>query len=337
MATMKDVARLAGVSIATVSATINGSAFVSAELRERVTEAIHQLGYAPDGVARSLKKGRTQLIGLIVADITNPFFTELVHVIEAVMQDAGYSVLLCDTDEDFEKERHYLRILQTHRVDGVILAPTGAAEAYQSLKALSERLPLVLVDRALPALGLDAATVDSFAGAYEATAHLLELGHRKVATVAGPHHLAPARDRLDGFRAALEAHGVAVRTDFIRSGSFREEEEAMAAALGLLSGEDRPSAIFAANNHMMIGVMRAITQLQLNCPRDVSVVGIDDFPWANAFTPRLTVVRQPVEQLGRAAVRLLLARMAGHSPEPIHEVLRPALVIRDSCAPFSLQ
>jgi LacI family transcriptional regulator len=336
MATMKDVARLAGVSIATVSATVNGSAFVSAELRERVTAAIHELGYAPDGVARSLKKGRTQLIGLIVADITNPFFTELVHVIEASMQDAGYSVLLCDTDEDFEKERNYLRILQTHRVDGVILAPTGAADAYQSLKALGEKLPLVLVDRALPDLGLDAATVDSFAGAYEATSHLLDLGHRKVATIAGPHHLAPARDRLNGFRAALEARGIEVRADFIRSGSFREEE-AMAAAQDLLSGVDRPSAVFVANNHMMIGVMRAIASLQLNCPREVSVVGIDDFPWANAFTPRLTVVRQPVEEIGRAVVRLLLARMAGEARQPAHEILRPSLVIRDSCAPFPLQ
>jgi LacI family transcriptional regulator len=336
MATMKDVARLAGVSIATVSATINGSAFVSAELRARVTEAIQQLGYAPDGVARSLKRGRTQLIGLIVADITNPFFTELVHVIEAAMQDAGYSVLLCDTDEDFAKEQKYLRILQTHRVDGVILAPTGAADAYQSLKALSERLPLVLVDRALPALGFDAATVDSFAGAYEATSHLLDLGHRKVATIAGPHHLGPARDRLEGFRAALADRGIEIRPDFIRTGSFREEE-AMAAAQDLLSGADRPSAVFAANNHMMIGVMRAIANLRLGCPKDVSVVGIDDFPWANAFTPRLTVVRQPVEEIGRAAVRLLLARIAGQAPVPVHEVLRPALVIRDSCAPFPLQ
>jgi LacI family transcriptional regulator len=334
MATMKDVARLAGVSIATVSATINGSAFVSAELRARVAEAVHQLGYAPDGVARSLKRGRTQLIGLIVADITNPFFTELVHVIEAAMQDAGYSVLLCDTDEDFAKEQNYLRILQTHRVDGVILAPTGAGEAYQSLKALSARLPLVLVDRALP--DLDAATVDSFAGAYEATSHLLDLGHRKVATIAGPHHLAPARDRLEGFRAALADRSIEVRPDFIRTGSFREEE-AMAAAQDLLSGSDRPSAVFAANNHMMIGVMRAIANLRLSCPKDVSVVGIDDFPWANAFTPRLTVVRQPVEAIGRAAVRLLLARIAGPAPVPVHEVLRPALVIRDSCAPFPLQ
>jgi LacI family transcriptional regulator len=344
MATMKDVARLAGVSIATVSATVNRSAFVSPELRQRVSDAIHQLGYAPDGVARSLKKGRTQLIGLIVADITNAFFTALTHVIEAAMQDAGYSVLLCDTDEDFEKERNYLRILQTHRVDGVILAPTGSGDAYPSLKALAERLPLVLVDRALPDLGLDAATVDSFAGAYEATTHLLDLGHRKVATITGPRHLTPARDRLEGFRAALQARGLSVGDDFIRSGSFREEE-AMAAALDLLSRPDRPSAVFVANNHMMIGVMRAITQLGLDCPKDVSVVGIDDFPWANAFTPRLTVVRQPVEEIGRAAVRLLLARIAGQAQgetqgkigTPVHEVLRPSLVIRDSCAPFSLQ
>ena len=334
MATMKDVARLAGVSIATVSATVNRSAFVSPALRQRVSDAIHQLGYAPDGVARSLKRGRTQLVGLIVADITNSFFTELVHVIEAAIQGAGYSVLLCDTDEDFEKERNYLNILQTHRVDGVILAPTGAASDYQGLKALGERLPLVLVDRALPELGFDAVTVDSFAAAYAATSHLLDLGHRDVATIAGPAHLGPAHDRLRGFRAALEDRGIQVRPDFIRSGSFREEE-AMAAAQALLSGADRPSAVFVANNHMMIGVMRAIANLRLSCPKDVSVVGIDDFPWANAFTPRLTVVRQPVEAIGRAAVRLLLERTAGEVQRPpVHHVLQPELMVRDSCAPY---
>lgn len=216
------------------------------------------------------------------------------------------------------------------------MAPTGTGDSYQGLKTLGERLPLVLVDRALPDLGLDAATVDSFAGAFEATSHLIDLGHRKVATITGPCHLAPARDRLNGFRAALEARGLEVRPDFIRSGSFREEE-AMAGAQDLLSGADRRSAVFVANNHMMIGVLRAIAALQLSCPKEVSVVGIDDFPWANAFTPRLTVVRQPVEEIGRAAVRLLLARIAGQAPQPVHEVLRSDLVIRDSCAPFPLQ
>jgi len=334
MATMKDVARLAGVSIATVSATVNRSAFVSAELRRRVTDAIHELGYAPDGVARSLKRGRTQLVGLIVADITNAFFTELVHVIEAAIQDAGYSVLLCDTDESFEKERDYLRILRTHRVDGVILAPTGQPGDYAPFHSLEERLPLVLVDRVLAELNADTVTVDNVAAAFDATTHLLDLGHRDVSTITGPLHLTPAQDRLRGFRAALEQRGIPLREDFVRSGAFREEE-AMAAALEILQRPERPSAIFVANNHMMIGVMRAIAQLKLNCPKDVSVVGIDDFPWANAFTPRLTLVRQPVEEIGKAAVQLLLDRRKddGDRP-PVHRVLKPTLVVRDSCARF---
>jgi LacI family transcriptional regulator len=335
MATMKDVARLAGVSIATVSATVNRSAFVSAELRRRVTEAIHELGYAPDGVARSLKRGRTQLVGLIVADITNPFFTELVHVIEAAIQDAGYSVLLCDTDENFEKERDYLRILRTHRVDGVILAPTGQAGDYAQLQSIEDRLPLVLVDRALAELNADTVTVDNFAAAFDVTAHLLDLGHRDVATIAGPEHLTSGQERRRGFRTALEQRGVAVREEFIRAGNFREED-AMAAALDLLQGPARPSAIFAANSHMMIGVMRAISQLRLNCPKDVSVAGIDDFPWANAFTPRLTVVRQPVAEMGRAAVRMLLDRRGDRAEQPpVHQVLKPTLIVRESCARVS--
>ncbi|HVT53326.1 MAG TPA: LacI family DNA-binding transcriptional regulator [Dongiaceae bacterium] len=334
MATMKDVARLAGVSIATVSATVNRSAFVSPELRRRVGEAIHELGYAPDGIARSLKRGRTQLIGLIVADITNAFFTELVHVIEAAIQEAGYSVLLCDTDEDFAKERDYLKILRTHRVDGVILAPTGQPGDYAAFQSLEQRLPLVLVDRVLSELNADTVTVDNVAAAFEATAHLLDLGHREIASVTGPLHLTSAQDRLRGFRTALQQRGIAAREEFIRSGAFREEE-AMAAALDLLKGPNRPSAIFVANNHMMIGVMRAISQLDLNCPRDVSIVGIDDFPWANAFKPRLTLVRQPVEEIGKTAVRMLLERRKDDAERPpVHHVLKPTLVVRDSCARF---
>jgi LacI family transcriptional regulator len=334
MATMKDVARLAGVSIATVSATINRSAFVSPELRRRVNEAIQELGYAPDGIARSLKRGRTQLIGLIVADITNAYFTELVQVVEAAIQDAGYSALLCDTDESFDKERDYLKILRTHRVDGVILAPTGQPGDYAGFQSLEDRLPLVLVDRVLAELNADTVTVDNFAGAFDATSHLIGLGHRDIATVSGLLHLTSARDRLRGFHAALEQNGIAVREDFVRSGAFREEE-AMAAALDLLMAPERPSAIFVANNHMMIGVMRAISQLKLNCPRDVSIVGIDDFPWANAFTPRLTLVRQPVGEIGKMAVEMLLDRRKDTAERPpVHRVLKPTLMVRESCAPF---
>lgn len=332
MATMKDVARLAGVSTATVSATINHSAYVSPELRGRVAEAIKQLGYAPDGVARSLKKGRTHLVGLIVADITNPYFTELVHWVEAAVQEAGYTVLLCDSDEDFDKEMHYLRIMRTYRVDGVIMAPAGQAADYDNPIFKDPGLPLVAVDRADPTLECDAVMTDNHRAAMEATNHLLDLGHRQIGSVTGPEHLFSARERLRGFREALANRQVPVDPAHVRTGNYREAD-AFEASRDMLLRQPRPTALFVANNHMLVGVMRAIAELGLDCPRDVSVIGIDDFPWADAFRPRMTTVRQPVREIAETAVRLLLARMSGTAPrEPVRRILRASLIARDSCA-----
>lgn len=332
MVTIRDVAKLANVSTATVSATLNRSAPVSPELQARVRRAVEELGYAPDGVARSLKTGTTALLGLLIPDITNPFFTQLVRVVEAAAQRAGYAVLLCDSDEDPGKEATYLRLMRTHRVAGLVWCPVGeAAPDGPSPRSLAG-LPIVMVDRAAPGVTADLVVIDNHRAGYLATAHLLDLGHRRIGAIAGPAHLLPAAERLRGFRDALRGRGLDPDAAPVGQGAFREAE-AYASCRALLGGARRPTGLFVGNNHMLVGVMRAIADLGLACPADISIAAIDDFPWANAFNPRLTTVRQPVAAIGETALRLLLARIAGEAGAPVRETLACELIVRNSCAP----
>jgi LacI family transcriptional regulator len=334
MPTITDVAKLAGVSVATVSATINGNKYVSPELKHRVTAAIRELGYTPDAIARSLKRGKTNLIGLILPDATNPFFTEFVRHVERGARKQGYLVLLCDTDEDFETERAYLRLMRTYRAEGVILLPTGHPEAYQEPEFESYDVPVVMVDRYVSAMPSDHVMLNNRGAALQATNYLLDLGHRRLAIIAGPDYLTNARDRTEGFREAIVSRGLSFDPTQIRYGNFHEDE-AFEVCKDLLSSPARPTALFVAGNQMLIGVMRAIAALQLSCPKDISVAAIDDFPWANAFTPRLTTVRQPASDISEHTLRLLLRRIAGAaSTPPARVVLEPSLIVRDSCAPY---
>jgi len=331
MPTIKDVANRAGVSTATVSATLNGTAFVSTELRERVLAAVRELGYAPDAIARSLKQGRTQLIGLVVADITNPFFNELTQIIEAAAREMGFTMLLCDTNQEYRRELEYLRLMRTYRVEGMILAPTGHPDDYEAGEVREMRMPVVLVDRTLPGLPFDSVTLNNRLAAMQATNHILELGHRRVGMIGGTCHLSVALERKEGYRAALEQQGIGYDARLVRDGRFREED-ARIACREILACGNRPTALFVANNHMLVGVMRAIAELDLRCPQDLSVVSIDDFRWANAFTPRLTTVAQPVSEIGQAVMRLLLSRLSGMAPpQPVHMIMQPSLIVRDSC------
>jgi LacI family transcriptional regulator len=334
MPTITDVAKRAGVSVATVSATINGNKYVSPELKRRVNEAIDELGYAPDAIARSLKKGRTNLIGLILPDITNPFFTDFVRHVERSARKQGYSVLLCDTDEDFEAERAYLRLMRTYRAEGVILIPTGRPEMYEEPEFEGYDIPVVMVDRVIPAIPSDHVLLNNRAAALQATNYLLDLGHTRVALITGPEYLTNARERTEGFREAIISRGLPFDPSQIRYGNFHEDD-AFEVCKEILSSADRPTGLFVAGNQMLIGVMRAISTLQLSCPKDISVAAIDDFPWANAFIPRLTTVRQPTEDISDNALRLLLRRIAGTaSPAPARIYLEPSLIVRDSCAPY---
>jgi LacI family transcriptional regulator len=335
MATITDVAKRARVSVATVSATINNTKYVSPELKSRVTAAVRELGYAPDAIARSLKKGRTNLIGLILPDITNPFFTEFVRHLERGARKQGYSVLLCDTDEDFEAERAYLRLMRTYRAEGIILLPTGKPKEYEQPEFQTYDIPVVMVDRTIPAIQSDHVVLNNRGAALQATNYLLDLGHRRLAMMAGPDYLTNARDRTEGFREALLARGLTFDPTQVRYGNFHEDD-AFEACKDLLGAATPPTGLFVAGNQMLIGVMRAVAALQLDCPKDVSIAAIDDFPWANAFTPRLTTVRQPIAEFSAHALRLLLHRITHGASTPYARLaLEPSLIVRDSCAPLT--
>jgi LacI family transcriptional regulator len=298
-----------------------------------VREAIAAVGYRPDGIARSLKKGSTQTIGLLVTDITNPFFTAVVHSVEDAAQARGYSVILCNSDENFAEERTYLDLLLTRRVDGLILVPTGKAADYAGFGSAS-RAPVVFIDRAIPGVPVDTVTVDNTRASQAAVEYLLRLGHRRIGIVTGLPHLSTSAERLKGYRRALRKAGLAVDPELVRQGDFRQEG-AFAAAQSLLSLRQRPTAIFASNNLMAIGTMLAVRAAGLSCPEDVSLACFDDFEWAGVFHPRLTVLRQPTAEIGQKAIELLLARLGGakNGAAPHHIALKAELVVRDSCTP----
>jgi len=329
LATIKDVARLAGVSTATVSATLNKTAYVSPEFEDRVLRAVKLLGYAPSGIARSLKMGVTKLIGLIVADITNPFFTEFVQQVEKAAKLDGYSVILCDADQDVGEELNFIRLLREQRVDGLILAPQGRPDDYDPIRTLD--IPVVLIDRLVPFWAKDGVLLDNVAAGRLGAEHVLSFGHRRIAMIAGTPHLTSSTERLEGFAQALQEHGVPLDADFIRYGNFREEA-AYTECLSLFAGPLRPTAVLVANNLMLIGLVRALAELGLHCPRDVSIVAIDDLPWASAFTPPLTTIRQPIAEIAEAALGILLSRIRRNGPaEPVTKRVAPELIVRRSC------
>ncbi|MFC7400181.1 LacI family DNA-binding transcriptional regulator [Chelatococcus sp. GCM10030263] len=335
MTTIRDVARLAGVSVTTVSNALNTPGRVSPALSARVHAAVEKLGYAPHAAARSLRKRASSLIGMVVADITNPFFSELFEAVENAAAMRGYSMLLCNSGETFAREEQHLAMLRTQRIDGLILAPTGAIAVNRASILASLDVPVVLVDRGMVELGYDAVVLDNRRAGELATAHLLAAGHRRIGLINGPEILRTAADRLQGYREMLLAAGIPFDPDLVLDGRYREAE-AYAATLRLLTAGDPPTALFATNNVMTIGVMRAIADAGLTCPQDISVVGIDDFPWAGAFTPRLTTVAQPVADMGREVLDMLIGRMSGARTGPGEtRILSPSLIARQSTtAPF---
>lgn len=329
MSTIHDVAKAAGVSIATVSATINQSAYVSPALQERVRKAVAEVGYHPDGIARSLKTRTTKTLGLIISDISNPFFTAVIRGIEDVANARGYTLVLCNTDERLEKERAYVQLLRSRRVDGLIMAPVGIAEEYEGFDA-AVAVPLVFIDRRVPGRA-DAVVVDNVRGALDVVRHLIDLRHRRIGIITGLPKISTSKERLQGYRQALTEAGLPVDPALLKIG-YSRLDGGYQAARELLGLPARPTAVFATNNLMAIGLMRAVAECGLRCPQDISVACFDDFEWASVFHPRLTTVAQPTYDMGTKAAELLLARLDGsHAGEPREVVLSPTLIIRDSC------
>lgn len=306
MYTIRDIARLAGVSVATVSGVLNNKPTVKPVLVERVKRAMDALDYHPDQVARSLRVRRTFTIGMVIADVTNPFFTDVIRGVEQEAQINGYSVILCDANEDASLERHYLSALFSRRVDGVLLVPTSAPPAQES--RIHKRFPIVLVDRVPLGFQGAAVTTDNFGAAYEGTRHLIELGHRRIAIISGQLSLSNGLDRLEGFRKALQEAHLPLPDEYLQRGDF-QLESGYQCGMKLMQCPLPPTAIFSSNNKMTLGLMRALRELRKPCPEQVSVLGFDDFEWSAYFTPQLTTIAQPAYEMGKRAMQILLSKL----------------------------
>ncbi|MGN9910641.1 LacI family DNA-binding transcriptional regulator [Phytohabitans sp. LJ34] len=327
MATIYDVARRAEVSPATVSRVANGHANVDPALAKRVRDAMRELEYRPNAVARNLRRSRTTLWAVIISDIGNPFFTSLVRGVEDVAQRAGYSVVLCNSDEDPGKEGQYVDAALAEQMAGVIISPAGKANHVNRL--VDARVPVVVIDRQQSGTHVDTVLVDNEHGACLATTHLIESGYRRIACLTGPVGVFTATRRLRGYRRALEEHGRPYDEELVRHGDFREEGgyRAMAELLGL---RPRPDALFAANNLMTVGAVECLVDSRIAVPDEMGVVGFDDVPWAHLVRPSLTTVAQPTYELGREAASLLTQRIADPERPPTTITLETKLQIRDS-------
>ncbi|WP_067825721.1 LacI family DNA-binding transcriptional regulator [Actinomadura kijaniata] len=327
MASVKDVARLAGVSVATVSRVLNDSAPVTERTRERVLAAVAELGYRPNAVARSLRTDATGTIGLVIGDILNPFFTELARAAEDEARQRGYSVVIGNADERADLQDHYVRTLLERRVDGLLLCPT--AEITPLVRDLvDDGLPLVFLDRTLPGLDVPTVRADGTAAIGALVAHLKGLGHRRIAFISGPALLSTGRERTDAFMVGMARHGLAVRPEYLESGDF-QAASGRAATARLLDLPEPPEAIFAGDNLMALGALDEIRARGLAIPGDVALASYDDVPWFTHLDPPITAIAQPVRELGRRAVAALADRIAGGPVEPVE--LRARLVVRRSC------
>ena len=332
---MRDVARLARVSVTTVSSIVNGRGGVRPEVVGRVDDAIATLDYHPNEVARGLKVNRTFTIGIILPDVTNLFFNDILRGVETEARRNGYAVILCDSNEDPAQERELLTVLVRRRVDGILLASTQASLAVSRLAM--RRPPIVCFDREPEGFKGPAVVVDNVLASYEATRHLIELGQQQIAIIAGPDTTLTGSGRLEGFRQALQEAHLPLREEYLGRGGF-SIQGAYSAGLEMLKLANPPTAILVCNNRMTLGLMRALKDLGLKCPQDVSVVGFDDFDWSELYSPRLTTIVQPSYEMGKRATEKLLQVIQApdrhiESGERNRLVLKAELRVRESTAP----
>lgn len=325
---LEDVAQRTGVSPSTVSRAINRPEKVKTETRERIHKAIRALGYRPSRVARRLRSpsGHAYILGLIIPDIQNPFYAEVARGVEDVAYDEGYAVILCSSDENAEREQFYLEVLRSESADGVIVAPHDSSVSFGADAAL----PVVCFDRRPPTSSVDAVVANNRQGAYDLTAHLVRQGHRRVGIACGPLSLSTSTQRLAGYRSALTDAGLAHDEELVYSGAPKPGTGRRAAE-ALMSLSDPPTALFAANNQLALGVLEFASKRGLRIPDDVAVVGFDDAPWASLLAAPLTTIRQPSYEMGRRAAEMLFQRIADPAREAALITLQTSLVIRQSC------
>jgi LacI family transcriptional regulator len=329
--TISDVARLSGVSSMTVSRVINGSERVSPETRQRVEQAIAELGYVPSRLARGLIRQKTGTLALIVPDVANPFFTLIVRGAEDVARRAEYRIILCDTRADLTIEREVIEEMIAHRVDGVAIAPVSDRSRSHLQRLARFGVPFVLIDRIVPGIDCDVVVGDSSGGARRLVEHLISLGHRRIGLIVESDEVSTARDRRKGYEEALDAAGLPadagliVRSTVDPNGGFDGMRR-------LLELDNPPTAVFTVNNLVALGAIEAVRENGLEVPDDIALVCFDDIEYASRLYPFLTVMAQPAETLGTLGTQLLLERIEGRAPEQNRVVVLPAhFIVRKSC------
>ncbi len=324
MTSIKDVAKAAGVSTATVSRVLANNAPIKAETRERVLEAVAQLNYRPNLIARSLRAQKSAKIGLVVSDIRNPFFTAIGRAVEDAAYEQGYSVLMCNTDENPEKEELYLNLMHDENVAGVIFSPTQQFSLASS--TYKAKMPFVIIDRAVESKDTDMVLLDNVSAAYELTMHLLENGYRKLAGLFGDAS-ATGQERSRGFHRALKDYQLnPVAAHFVSP----RIKQGFDTTLALLDGPNRPDAIFTSNSLLTAGAFQAMRERKISVPNEVALVGFDETTWGELVDPPITVIVQPTEEIGRTATELLFQRIQEPSRSPKTVILKGTLQIKGS-------
>jgi len=328
MATIKDVAKRASVSVATVSYVVNGTRNVALKTAKRVRIAMEELNYHPNATAQSLRTRTTHVIGAVVSDITNPFFAAVIRGAEDCARENGYSLLICNTSEKLEHELVYLQLLSRRRIDGMLLAPTGKSDEMIS-RLIDRGMHIVFIDRKPGGIKAPSVLSENEEGAYQATHHLISLGHTRIGIVVGLPAVSTTKERLHGYEQALSEAGLPFDRELVTYGGS-QIDGAERACSELFDLSDPPSAVFAGNNLMTIGVMKQLRALGIRCPQDVSVVGFDDFEWATCFDPTLTMVAQDPYRIGFTAIDQLFKVLSGKRLRVIETRIPTHLIVRGS-------
>jgi LacI family transcriptional regulator len=330
MSTIIEVAKRAGVSVGTVSNVIRGNARVGREFRERVEAAIRELDYHPNEIARSLKANQTYMLGMVVPDITNPFFPEIIRGAEDKALERRYLLVTANTDEQIERERSIVSALRSRRVDGLLLACAPGEDGGHLRRMMEAGISIVCLDRAPVGVKVDTVLLDNVRGGEDCMRHLLRVGYRNIAIITGPLELQTARERLRGYENALAEAEVKVSKDLILEGDFREES-GYRLAKDLLLRRFPPSAIFVCNGVMTLGVLQALEELGMHPPDDVGLASFDDLAGDRSFYPKLTVVAQPGYDIGARGATLLMDRIEGKmTGKPVVVRMPPTLIVRES-------
>jgi LacI family transcriptional regulator len=333
---IRSVAARAGVSTSTVSRCLTGKRKLAADVEQRILEAVRELGYAPNRIARSLRVKRTNSFGMVIPDNSNPYFSDVVKGAEDAARAAGFVLLMFNSGEDRDRELDHLSTMQAFRCDGALLItapehPDPHQEQVRRTRLQRYAFPIVYLGRD-PGFETDLVLADSFSASREAVSHLVQQGHRRVAVISVGPQTSSQRDRVAGYRQALGEAGIQPPEAYVQSVPLTVDN-GFEAATRLLALPEPPTAIFATSNALTIGTVAAIEARGLRCPDDVSVVGYDSYPWQDVFHPRLSTVKQPAYQIGHRAAQLLIQRLNGERTEPERITLRSTLVTRESSAP----